>query len=68
MDARRAVGPDGIAVRLCRVSFVLFKPVLGENAVVLVHQPVAGDLGNDGSAGNGQRLGVPADNGFIPVR
>lgn len=68
MQAAGAVFPDGRAVLLCRVALVLFEPVLGKNAVVMVHHTVTDDFGDDGGAGNGQALGVPVDDGAVGIR
>ena len=65
VDGTRADGFNLVAVELGTVPFVLSKAVGGITAVLLDHEAVAGDFGEDGGGGNAQTFAVAANDGLL---
>src|SRR5688572_15070422 len=61
VDGTRAVAAERLDVLRGAVALVVGEAVLGEAAVLLDHQTVAGHLGDDGGRGHGLALRVAVD-------
>ena len=68
MNGRKSECLDGIAMRLCGVAFMGLETVSGIEAVIVIHDAVAGHLGYNAGTGNGQALGIPLDHAFMGKR
>jgi hypothetical protein len=56
---------DRFSMFLCSIAFVLGKIILGELAIIDLHDPVSGNFGNDGGRRYGDATRVAFDNGFL---
>ena len=65
MDGARAVLPQRREVLGRAIAFVTGKAVLGILRVILAHQPVTGDFGDDGRGGDADGEAVAADQGLL---
>ena len=65
MDGTRAVREQRFVMRLGLVALVLFKAVLRVLLRELPHQPVTGDLGDDGRRRDGRDLRVARHHALV---
>lgn len=68
MQRRHAVRFQGRAVRLGAIALMPGKTVFGIIAVEVAHEPVARDLGDDGSGGDGETARVAVNERLLPDR